>query len=129
MVFLYIFYVSFGFVRSCNCIRQTRIIGTDDRTVPQETKDNVVPEPQSEAKVENKTEKGSLVVENDANNQQLAYYGNMGLRISKVIYQLMQKEGGAVANHAKSCLFHVILPTKYSNIGIKAMELPLPSIA
>ncbi|KAI9366304.1 hypothetical protein BD770DRAFT_423203 [Pilaira anomala] len=40
-----------------------------------------------------------------------------------------KKEGGAVANHAKSCLFHVILLMKYSYSGMKAMELPFPSIA
>lgn len=50
-------------------MRQTSIIGADDRTVPQAAKDCVIPKFQSKAKVENKIEKGSLVVENNANNQ------------------------------------------------------------
>lgn len=56
-------------IRSCICMWQTSIIGADDRTVPQAAKDCVIPKFQSKAKVENKIEKGSLVVENNANNQ------------------------------------------------------------
>ncbi len=78
--------------RSCICIRQT-IIGADDGTVSQATKDNVVPELQSKAIVENKTEKDSLVVENDASNEQLTYTTVIDLRISES-YLLTYAERG-----------------------------------
>jgi hypothetical protein len=39
----------------------------------------------------------------------------IGLRISKNYLSIYAKEGDAVANHAKSYLFYVMLLIKYSN--------------
>ncbi|CEG78602.1 hypothetical protein RMATCC62417_13181 [Rhizopus microsporus] len=62
----------------------------DDRTVPQEMEDDVVPEDVPP------------VPENNDSNKALSYKA-YGLENIKQFIQLMQEKGGSVAKHAKAC--------------------------